>query len=366
MRELRLTWATLGLTFILLVAGGLVHATGSALACPDWPLCYGSAFPTMKGIIFYEHGHRLIAGTVALLTLVLAYRLLKRLKNNPPYYRLGLAAFAALLSQPIVLGRAGMLLSGGSAYEGEPRILIITAVITGLFTLGAAFAIARKSGGAIPAVGLFACQIVFFQAGLGGLTVLLKLPTLVSTLHLSTAMIYFMLMIFLSFRLRLKDAATGEPIVSRHLLGVALGTLYAQIVYGALIRHTGSALACNVDLFTCNGALIPESGAGWLLSGHRYFAFIVAALVIIAALKAIKAAQSAGRKLAAGLAQAAIALVLTQVVLGFLTVTSYVSISFATLHLAGGSMLLATVVTLFFALGPMASATEQTIEGAAV
>ncbi len=45
MRTYRLAWVTLGATFGLVIAGGLVHSTGSALACPDWPLCYGSALP---------------------------------------------------------------------------------------------------------------------------------------------------------------------------------------------------------------------------------------------------------------------------------------------------------------------------------
>ena len=40
-------------TFALLLVGGLVNPTGSSLACPDWPLCYGSAFPPMVGGILY-------------------------------------------------------------------------------------------------------------------------------------------------------------------------------------------------------------------------------------------------------------------------------------------------------------------------
>ena len=55
-------------TFVLLLVGGVVHATGSSLACPDWPLCHGQAFPLMQGGVLYEHGHRLLAGAVALLT----------------------------------------------------------------------------------------------------------------------------------------------------------------------------------------------------------------------------------------------------------------------------------------------------------
>src|SRR4051812_1322483 len=65
------------LTFALVVLGGIVHNTGSSLACPDWPLCNGSAFPRMVGAVLIEHGHRLTAlavvvGTVLLLV-ALAY-----------------------------------------------------------------------------------------------------------------------------------------------------------------------------------------------------------------------------------------------------------------------------------------------------
>ena len=59
-------------TFLLVIAGGLVTSTGSGLAVPDWPLSYGTLFPPMIGGIFYEHGHRLIAGTVGIMTMVLA------------------------------------------------------------------------------------------------------------------------------------------------------------------------------------------------------------------------------------------------------------------------------------------------------
>jgi len=63
---------TAACTFILLLAGALVTSTGSSLAVPDWPLSFGKFFPEMKGGVLFEHGHRMIAGTVTLLTLGLA------------------------------------------------------------------------------------------------------------------------------------------------------------------------------------------------------------------------------------------------------------------------------------------------------
>src|SRR3989338_8142712 len=61
---------TAAATYILLLAGGLVHSTGAGLACPDWPLCYGMWLPPLVGDIRFEHSHRLIAGTVGILTLI--------------------------------------------------------------------------------------------------------------------------------------------------------------------------------------------------------------------------------------------------------------------------------------------------------
>src|SRR5271170_4885305 len=58
-------------TFVLIFVGGLVTSTGSALAVPDWPLSFGKFFPKMEGGVLYEHGHRMVAATVTILTLVL-------------------------------------------------------------------------------------------------------------------------------------------------------------------------------------------------------------------------------------------------------------------------------------------------------
>ena len=63
------TLAVAACTFILIIAGGLVTSTGSALSVPDWPLSYGQFFPPMIGGIRFEHTHRVIAGTVGILTL---------------------------------------------------------------------------------------------------------------------------------------------------------------------------------------------------------------------------------------------------------------------------------------------------------
>src|SRR3990170_4736817 len=53
--------------YFLMVMGTFVTSTGSGLACPDWPLCYGSVTPPLKLSIWFEWGHRLLGGITGLL-----------------------------------------------------------------------------------------------------------------------------------------------------------------------------------------------------------------------------------------------------------------------------------------------------------
>lgn len=59
-------------TVLLLIAGALVTSNEAALSVPDWPLSYGTLTPPMVGGIRYEHSHRVIAGVLGLLSIVLA------------------------------------------------------------------------------------------------------------------------------------------------------------------------------------------------------------------------------------------------------------------------------------------------------
>ena len=61
-------------TFLLIVAGALVTSNDAGLSVPDWPTSFGTfRMPPMVGGVKFEHGHRMIAGTVAVLTICLLY-----------------------------------------------------------------------------------------------------------------------------------------------------------------------------------------------------------------------------------------------------------------------------------------------------
>ncbi|MBI4358084.1 MAG: COX15/CtaA family protein [Candidatus Omnitrophica bacterium] len=90
-------------TFLLIIAGGLVTSTQSGLSVPDWPLSYGKWMPPMVGGIRYEHTHRMIASLVGLMTLVLTVWL--GFSERRRWVRwLGIAAFGAVVVQGILGG----------------------------------------------------------------------------------------------------------------------------------------------------------------------------------------------------------------------------------------------------------------------
>ena len=70
----RFTIFVAALAFLLIVAGGLVTSNNAGLAVPDWPTSFGHLFkiPKMIGGVKFEHGHRMIAECVGLLTIIVA------------------------------------------------------------------------------------------------------------------------------------------------------------------------------------------------------------------------------------------------------------------------------------------------------
>jgi heme A synthase len=276
--------ALASLTFVLLLMGGLVHNTRSSLACPDWPLCFGSAFPKMEGGVLVEHSHRLVATTVGLLTTLLMVLLVRR---------------------------------GRRERDG------------GLIALG---------------VGAFAC--VLGQGLLGGLTVIYRLPTLVSTAHLAVSMLFFSLLLYVVFRLRPAGDRPRAPATTRVRRATAIGaaTVYAQMVLGALMRHLGAGLAC-VDMPLCHGQLWPAGVHPNVLLhvAHRLLGVIVLAVVVTVAVIVVREAPDRRTRAMALLAPT---LVVGQILLGVWSIVSFLDAVPVTAHLGVAALLLADLWSL--------------------
>ncbi|MFY9561828.1 MAG: COX15/CtaA family protein [Terriglobales bacterium] len=125
-------------TLLLIVAGALVTSNDAGLSVPDWPTSFGSWYkmPRMVGGILFEHGHRMVAEFVGLLTIILAvwtWRVEKR-----RWLRwLGLAALGTVIAQGI-LGGITVLFSlppaVSSAHAALAQTFFCIAVAIAVFT----------------------------------------------------------------------------------------------------------------------------------------------------------------------------------------------------------------------------------------
>jgi len=265
----RLAGAAVVAVFVLMTLGNVVSATGSGLACPDWPLCHGSLIPPLRADVLIEYSHRLAA--LAATVLIVATTVLALRVTRAP----GLRRLAWLL----------------------------------------------------PA--LLAAQIA-----LGGITVLLKLPNLISTAHLVNALLILAGLIVLARGLRpsavVRDRVEDERL--RRLARVGLMVLLVQLALGGYVRHAGAGLACP-DFPLCSGDLLPAqwlAGVHWV---HRWLGVLLLGLFVHLAL--------AGRTVATRLVAALAAL---QVALGIAAVMLQLTPVVRAAHAAVGYSLWAVLV----------------------
>lgn len=269
-------------TLLLLWLGSVVHATGSSLACPDWPTCYGTMVPEMTGGVFWEHLHRLVAGGLLLM--------------------FGLATFLARREVP----------------ASRP---ILRACWAGL--------------------GLLLVQSVF-----GGITVIYQLPDLVSTTHLALAFLFLGLAASLASATHWTpeppETTEREARLARTLGAVAAGLVFAQSVLGGLVRHMDAGLACS-DVPLCLGRVVPPLGDPLTAVhfAHRALGLLAALAVLTFAGWAV--ARGLPKALRTGWLVAAV-LVVVQVALGFLSVMEALAVVPVSLHTLVAASLLVVLV----------------------
>jgi heme a synthase len=132
----RFTLLVTGATFFLLIAGALVTSNDAGLATPDWPLSNGQVFPKMVGNLFWEHGHRMVATTVGLLTIALNVYLYK---SEPRTWvrRLGLIALGTVIAQGLLGGLTVKLmlpLAVSAAHATLAQLFFCSLVSLSVFT----------------------------------------------------------------------------------------------------------------------------------------------------------------------------------------------------------------------------------------
>lgn len=123
-------------TFFLIIAGALVTSHDAGLATSDWPLSNGQFFPKMVGNLFWEHGHRMVATTVGVLTIVLLIYIL--LKEKRSWVRkLGVVALLGVVAQGLLGGLTVKLmlpLAVSAAHATLAQLFFCTTVSLAVFT----------------------------------------------------------------------------------------------------------------------------------------------------------------------------------------------------------------------------------------
>jgi cytochrome c oxidase assembly protein subunit 15 len=157
----------------LVVAGASVTSTESGLSVPDWPLSYGQVLPEMTGGVLYETGHRLIATTVGLLTIVLAVWL-QRVDPRPWMRRLGWAALGAVVIQGLLGGITVLWLQPpwvSTAHACLAQLFFSTTAAIALFTsrrwLRGAQTVADYGWPSLRTLAVVAPALVLVQIALG-------------------------------------------------------------------------------------------------------------------------------------------------------------------------------------------------------
>jgi len=270
-------------TFVLIFVGGLVTSTGSSLSVPDWPLSYGQLFPPMVGGVLYEHGHRMVAGTVALMTAALAgWTWWDERRNSVK--RLAALALGAIVLQA-VLGGATVLLR------------LPTSVSVSHAALAQAFF----------------CLVV-------------SLAVVTSREWTSAARV----------------ASTDRW--SARLSVTTTAAVYGQLLLGAVMRHTGSGLAIP-DFPLAFGHVVPDitSFAVGIHFAHRVGAVVVAALVLATASRILGASDDRRSRRAAILL---VVLLGAQLALGATIIWSRKAVLPTTAHVAIGAAILAVSLVL--------------------
>ena len=366
----RLAWLACTLAFCVIVFGAFVRLSNAGLSCPDWPTCYGrAAWPTAPADVanhaatqirpldatkaWREQVHRMLAGTLGVLVLLLA--LLAARQRVLGIVRVAVAAVAVALSIPLYM-------------RGMHGAAVLCALAGELILLGNALQWARQGGAwspqPLPSIASLTLAVIVFQALLGMWTVTWLLKPVVVMGHLLGGMATFGLLAWLAWRATDRPVRVPDSTLLRRLLFVGLALLVIQIALGGWTSSNYAALSCGTDFPKCVGQWWPPHDfregfvlwrgigvdyEGGVLDGaariaihmtHRMMAGVV---FLYIGWLAIRLMRSPGLRGFGGLLAV---LLLAQVSLGIANVHFALPLKVAVLHNAGAALLLFTLVTL--------------------
>ncbi|MBE0643977.1 MAG: COX15/CtaA family protein [Bacteroidetes bacterium] len=274
-------------TVLLIAKGGLVHSAGAGLSVPDWPTTYGEnmfTFPVEKW-------------------------------------------------------------TGGIVYEHGHRLLASGIGMLMIVVAVMVWMVDRRRW--LRWLSIAALGAVIVQGVLGGITVLMQLPTAVSVSHAMLAqsfMIATMLIAAATARgwkqTKLPAPVSADRGLQKLLLATVVFT-FVQILLGAITRHTYSGPAI-IDFPLNNGKVIPDfvNFGVAIQFAHRVGAMILSVLIFVQGIRILRNRELAVLRTPALLAMI---MVTVQFLLGATVIWTREAIVPNTLHVMGGAMTFAVV-----------------------
>lgn len=320
------------------------------MAVPDWPLSFGSLNPDGWWANFHvslEHGHRLLAMLVGLLTGILCAWVWKNWR-----------AFAVAVLVSAVLPPLARLLHA-------PALVIMHLAIWPAAIAFAAMLLWDRRRDLAPRPALvrwlaFAAFVsVCVQATFGGLRVTRETAgafdqaMVLRITHGTFAQIFFCLLVaiavVLSSRWKVPAWSVARPSkVLRNLAWAAVAAILLQLVFGATMRHLGAGLAIpTFPQAAPNGSFLPVEHNAYVdvnFTHTRVGAILVTILLFAVGITALRTSGQEHRLTRP--AWILMALVLVQFSLGVFVIWHTKPRTLTTLHVVNGAALLGTTLLL--------------------
>jgi len=233
---------------LIVLTGAAVRLTGSGLGCPDWPKCYGNAYPPLSLHALIEFGNRALSGLVGVLTVAAVVLAATR---RP--YRRDLLMISLLLPLGVV---AQAVLGGFTVREHLAPGFVMAHFSLSMLILVAAVALswrARHAPGERPRsdqrLGVWAVRIL---APLGALTIIAGTAATAAGPHAGGSPGQRI------HRLTFRGADTLQWVIHEH---ATIAAVFGVLVIGVwLLRRRQGVSGSALEPLTVLGVLLAGQG----------------------------------------------------------------------------------------------------------